>query len=139
MIDLIPIPSSAAPDVVTHAAADIERALRRGGDFDLDDVRAKVATRDWQLWVPTVDGHAAGIVITHIAQRPKAKVAEILLLAGRDARKWMPEAEKMVEAWARELGCDAMEAAGRTGWERRMEPHGWQRQAVVIRKELGNA
>jgi hypothetical protein len=139
MIDLIPVPSGVAADAVDHAAADIERAIRRGGDFDLDDVRRKVAARDWQLWVPTIDGRAMGVIITHVSQRPRAKVAEIVLLAGRNAKTWMPRAEEMIAAWARELGCVALEAAGRSGWERRMSPCGWQRQAIVIRKELADA
>lgn len=138
MIEIFPVPSAMAPDVVDRVEADIRAALEYGGDFDVDDVREMVAKRDWQIWIVTEAGRHAGVVITHVAIRPTAKVCEIVLLAGIDAKRWMGRAEDAVAGWARELGCVAMEAAGRLGWERRMAPKGWRRAAVVIRKELTN-
>lgn len=139
MIEVLPIPSALTPAVLPQIAADIERALEHGGDFDLDDAAERLAAKDWQLWVVTDNKRSAGVVITHIAVRPKAKVVEIVLLSGENAKRWMPRAEEVIAEWAAELGCVAMEAAGRTGWERRMTPAGWKRQAVVIRKELAHA
>ena len=135
-VEVFPVESRVAPELALRLAPDIERALEHGGDFTLDDIHEKLAARDWQLWAVTREGKHAGCVITHVAVRPAAKVVEIVLLAGKDARKWMPETEDVIEAWARDLGAVAMEATGRDGWERRMKPAGWCKSAVVIRREL---
>lgn len=139
MIEVLPVRSAIAADVVEQVRSDIESALKHGGDFGIDDVKAKVAKRDWQLWVVTDAGKHAGVIITHIARRPAAMVCEIILLAGENAKRWLGQAEDTIATWARDLGCIAMEAAGRIGWERRMAARGWAKSAVIIRKELADA
>ena len=114
----------------------IEPLVRAGLEFGdgrwaPEDIRAALTEGAQQLWI---DGDPMrAICVTEIIRYPQQRRCNIFLLAGQDLDAWIWQLS-ILEAWAREKGCKAMELHGRPGWERILP--GYDRTAVVLRKEL---
>lgn len=103
----------------------IERGLDRSlGQYAPEDVLAGLLRGEFQLWL-----HPLGIVVTTISVYPQAKVCIILLCAGEQIHKWLPEIET-IKAWARTHGCSAMRLHGRRGWKKTLGD-GWENEVTM--------
>jgi hypothetical protein len=109
----------------------IERGLRRGCGFALDDVRGTLEGGARQLFVtwPGVDC----ALVTEDVTYPRERVLHVFLLAGRLPADWR-QILAGLEAWAAARGCRAIELRGRRGWTRKLAGYG--APAVIMRKEL---
>ena len=108
----------------------IERGLKRGHGFDVEDVRASLVERKRQLWLTAPDADCA--LVTQIDAYPRSTVLHIFLIAGRLPAEWLAMLAG-IENWARQQGCDAAELRGRKGWLRKMRGY---RALALMRKEL---
>ena len=72
--------------------------------------------------------------VTRIVIYPHCKALQITSCGGRNLRKWLPEAEKLFEAFARYHGCSRLEIIGRKGWTRIFKNE--KVAAVTITREL---
>lgn len=91
----------------------IERALEYAdGKMSLEDVYVALRAKEYQLWLAP-----GGVWVTRIIIYPQSKRLEFLVASGEwddwDEHGWE------VAAWARTLGCDAVELIGRPGWGRK--------------------
>lgn len=118
----------------------VKRIIAKGwsGKFEPEDIYDACAKGDFQCWAWIVNDKALGVLLTRITAYPRAKVIELLGLAGPDRRDWLHELAR-IEAWAISQGCTMEEASGRSGWEEVMAPHGFRKTAVMISKELRHA
>lgn len=97
------------------------------GEYELTDILKALLDRDMQLWI---DESTAAV--TTIIRYPR-KTTCLILAAGGDLdvlRRDLP----LVEAWAKENGCDAMEVMGRKGWLRALPDY--EQAQVHVRKDL---
>lgn len=101
----------------------------------MPDPKDACIARDAQLWLIR-DGHAIkGAVITRITV-DNERVAEIPVIVGWDMESWLHLIDEL-EAWARREGCVAMvSTAGREGWVRILNGHGWRKVAVLMERRL---
>ena len=84
-----------------------------------------------QFWC---DGTSA--VVTCLETFPGgALVVKVLSGAGTSESIWREIAPR-IEAFGREKGARAIHILGRLGWERSSRPEGWNREMVLLVKEL---
>lgn len=106
----------------------IEDALEySGGTHLFDDVAMGVMNGAMQLWPAP-----RGCAVTEIVIYPRKKVLHVFLAAGE-----MDQLIEMIESaatWGRQQGCSGMTLAGRHGWKRVLEKHGWQPVMTVLER-----
>lgn len=116
---------------------DLDRVVAMGwGHYRPEDVRRRIETTEWQLWLAFDKGEYMGFVVTEIRIWPASKSLEAVLLAGRDADRLIEETSDRLEEFGRAHGCVEMEMRGRFGWKRVLERHGWTVGDVIGRKTL---
>jgi hypothetical protein len=98
----------------------------------LDDVIADIESGQAIAWLISDGASVRGVVVTQILEGSKAKQLFIRHVAGEGVADWLHFLET-IETWARSIGCQTIELIGREGWERLL---GWNRQAVLLRKDL---
>jgi len=99
--------------------------------YSLESIRHALIRRDMQLWMYVRDGiKACGV--TQVVKYPEKKVCVFMFAVGEVLSEWI-QFDSLIEEWARDNQCDAIEIYGRPGWEKVL---GWERIHVVIRKNL---
>lgn len=91
-----------------------------------------VASQHMQLW--TYRGSA---IVTQLAVRPREVILWFFMAAGE-----FDEIMEMVDPimdWGRLEGCAAAEFEGRLGWVSSLQRRGWQKRAIRMRREMGEA
>jgi len=106
----------------------IESALDYGdGKFTAQSIKRSLKKKEMQLWM---EGQNVGV--TRIDIYPAKKVCTVMFGAGFDLSVF-ENGIKVIEAWAREKGCDSIEIWGRKGWIRIL---GYTHIHSAIGKEL---
>lgn len=109
-------------------------------DFSIEDVYGWLKARKMHLLVyETQDKTDELACIFEFVVHPGRKIMRIVLLAGHGFDEAYPEWENEVEAFARKVGCDALEAWCRDPQARLFSRWGMQKQFNVVRKEIGHA
>ncbi len=89
----------------------LDAALARdGGFFALEDVAAAIGRGEAQFW----PGKRSAIV-TQFWTFPRARALHFWL-AGGDLSEITDQMQPVIEAWARDQGCQRSIIAGRRGW-----------------------
>ena len=108
----------------------IEAALARGnGTHDFESVRDAILAGTMQLW-PAPKSAA----VTEVVEYAKKKVINVFL-AGGDLDE-ITRGIDSVAAWGKAQGCDSMTIAGRKGWTRVLDGHGFEPVFVVMERAL---
>lgn len=108
----------------------IEAALEHsGGTHDFQDIAESVMQGTMQLWAGEV-----GCAVTEIIVYPKKKVLHVFL-AGGQMNQIIDFQESAVE-FGRMQGCSSMTLAGRRGWTKVLDKHGWKESFCVMSKEF---
>jgi hypothetical protein len=76
------------------------------------------------------------VVVSFIDDRGCERVVKVFVVAGDASDAMLERAEVAMAVMGRQMGCSAIEAEGRLGWERRLSRRGWSRQWVMMRKGL---
>lgn len=107
----------------------IEDALEyAGGTHLFEDIVAAVIEGRMQLWAGE-----KGCAVTEVIQYPRKKVIHVFL-AGGDMSQIIDFEESALE-FGRMNGCTTMTLAGRKGWTKVLDKHGWKESFVVMSKE----
>lgn len=97
-----------------------------GGRYETDDILVALFNNEQHLWVAFNDEGVQGVAVTMFLSYPRKSVLSILFCAGVDAKEWRGEMLSTLRKWAKDHGCDAIEACGRKGWTRYMEQYGFK-------------
>jgi hypothetical protein len=104
--------------------------------FSPDWVYMQAKMGHLQLWA-LADTEVRAIVVTRISIFPRAKVFEIMGIAGSKAYSFVPEMEAMFEWLARDAGCTYFIATTREGVLRKLRQlPGIQRAGIVLMKKI---
>lgn len=101
------------------------------GKYDAESIRKALLEQDMQCWA--WGGQA--VAITQIVVYPRKTVCYVVAAAGSGMKDWL-DFEDRISAWARKVGCHALEAVGRNGWARVLGKRGWEQVHVTMRKTL---
>lgn len=100
-----------------------------GGKYDLAYVQTKVSMFQAQVW----EGKGCAGVTWH-EDYPTRRVLQLAFAGGDmdELRGLLPE----IERFARDLGCQALEVHGRSGWERALKADGFKKISTTLSKEV---
>ena len=108
----------------------IEAALEySGGTHTFDDVVDGITSGRMQLW-PAPRGCAT----TEIVLYPRKKVLHVFL-AGGDMDQILDMIDSAA-AWGRTQDCTALTLAGRLGWQRVLDKHGFTPVLVTMERNI---
>jgi len=93
----------------------LRRVATRDSGYTLTSVMAELATGGLLLW--SIRDFQA-IACTKIVQRPTDKVLWVQFIAGDRMKEWVDDLVDVMETYAREYECTAIEACGRPGWKK---------------------
>ena len=99
-----------------------------------EDVFRQVASAHAQLWGWAEDGEVKAAVSTRIYEMAKGKLCHIWICIGYGYKDQLLKMHDEIEAWARSMGCYAIEIVGREGWMKDLD--GYKKTAVVMEKPL---
>ncbi len=131
-----PVPPAIVPAVWPQVLPMIKAALAHsGGEREPGDILQMLTTDAALLWL-VMDPALVGCCVTNVAQWPRKKIATAIIIAGDGWDDWGASLAEAVIAWARDLGCDALDGWGRDGWPKKLTPLGFKRLYQVVRLEL---
>ena len=117
----------------------VESAIEySNGEYTADYLLDCIHSSDAQLWVGHEQGHIRYVCITSVEtfKATGATILKILLLAGNGIDDWLDSNLPELESWAIDNGATAIWNYGRSGWERKLRPHGFRKVSTVMAKEL---
>lgn len=96
------------------------------GRYEPEDIFDAVVSGQAHLWVVLDEDKIVGITITRFWHYPRKKCLDMVFLAGDDGFSWKDEMLDMLQRWAYDNGCDALEASGRAGLARAFKDDGYR-------------
>ena len=96
------------------------------GRYEPEDIVDTVLDGEAHLWVVFEDEDILGVTITRFWQYPRKKCLDLVFLAGDDGFSWKDEMLSTLQNWARDSGCDVIEASGRLGLARAFKDDGYR-------------
>ena len=100
------------------------------GRFDTQDIFEFVLNGSGQLWGAFLDDRVVGVLVTRPIQYPRKKCLDIVFLGGDDGFSWKDQMLEVLQRWAQDTGCEAIESVGRSGLIRAFKGSGcrplWQ-------------
>lgn len=111
----------------------IAKAIGAYNEHNLDGIFSSLLSGSRQLWISGNHG-IESILITQIIIRENEKICFLELCSGRgiESIKFL----KIIEGWAKEAGCTAMELCGRPGWKKKLKDY--QLKKIILTKDLQN-
>ena len=126
------------PEDVPYVWEQVEPLLARitphtEGELESDDYIEPLDSGEMQLWIATEDSKVHSAMVTQIIPYPQKKVLRIISIAGSEFDR-LYAYKDMVESFALQTGCTALEMWGRKGWKKLLPD--WKDSYVVFTKDL---
>lgn len=113
-----------------HIQPILEKAIvYNDGKHTARDIYNAVKSIEMQMFY--TDGYEV-VCVTCVAHYPRKRVLEILYVAGEKMERWLHHQDTLAN-WAKDIGCDCMEAYCRPGWEKVVD---WEKIHTVLRRKL---
>jgi len=102
------------------------------GRYKAEDLYNMVVEGDHQLWVAYEGQEFKGVVLTNIMNYPQRRLLCMGFCGGVDLKDWKDPMLKLLQRYAKDVGCDAIEAFGRPGWAKIFENDGYKAEWVTF-------
>lgn len=96
------------------------------GRYEPEDIVEFVLSGQAHLWIVLDGDDIKGVTITRFWQYPRKNCLDLVFLAGDDGFSWKDEMLSTLQNWARDSGCDVIEASGRAGLARAFKDDGYR-------------
>ena len=105
-----------------------------GNEYTVDDVLQEIED-DHAIFYPVENG----ATVFRIVPYPQKRMLRIWLFGGEvgTGRANLTAVMEAADFHAKEHTCDGIELVGRRGWEKVLEPYGYEHRHVMLIKELG--
>ena len=131
------IPSQEIDEIWDACVPYLDLVEKKGqGEMATEDIYKLCKEAKMQLWVIfDNDANIKGVGTTEVLIHPRKKVCRIITLGGVGFDEWM-HSISVIEAWAEEKGCHAIETFCRKGFIKKLEKYGYEQTYTVLGKEL---
>ena len=102
------------------------------GRYSSKNLYDMVKDGDHQLWVAYEDKDFKGAVLTNIMEYPQRKVLCMGFCGGENIAEWKDPMLALLRRFAKDMGCDSIEAFGRLGWANIFKNDGYQKQWITF-------
>jgi hypothetical protein len=106
------------------------------GRFTSDDIYDSVMEHDYQLWVAFDATVIKGAVVTNVMVYPKRKLLCMSFCGGYDLKEWKEPMLSLLQRYAKDMGCDGIEATARAGWAKIFQSDGYKQNWVTFELPL---
>lgn len=96
------------------------------GRYEPEDIFDAVASGAAHLWIVLGDDDITGITVTRFWEYPRKKCLDMVFIAGDEGFSWKDDMLAMLQRWAYDNGCDAIESSGRTAFARVFKNDGYR-------------
>lgn len=111
----------------------MERAAKYTyGRYTVDDIRDTITDYDHVLWVAFKEGKIVGAVVTNTVAYPKRKALNMAFCGGENLKEWKSPMLFLLQRYARDTGCDCIEATARRGWAKVFQNDGFKGHWVTF-------
>lgn len=100
-----------------------------------EEVFKNISEGKQQLFGIYRGGRPVAAVVTQIYQQNERKTGCLLYVGGEEMFSWVNYLAAWAE-WFKQEGCQYIEANGRVGWKKFLEPHGLKPVTTTYRAEL---
>ena len=126
------------PDDVEYVWEKVEPILARviphsEGELETDDILDLVTEGSMQLWIVAENKEIIAALVTQIITYPQKRILRLVSLAGEDFDKFKHFLD-IVESFAIQKGCTALELWGRKGWKKLLPE--WNSEYIVYTKDI---
>ena len=112
----------------------LARAVSRSeGELKTNDILNFVIEGDMQLWIVAENKEIIAALVTQIITYPQKRILRLVSLAGEDFNKFKHFLD-MVQSFAIQKGCTALELWGRKGWKKLLPE--WNSEYIVYTKDI---
>ena len=106
-------------------------------EMGIEDIYEKLINRDMQLWVlEDEEAEIVACLTTEIMIYPKKKTCRIVTLGGKNLDEWVEGLLHVIESWAIDNDCEAIETACRKGFTKKIMKFGYDHTYTILGKEL---
>jgi len=133
---LVPVPAARLGDWWATVRPWLEQVEKRSkGKESVARLHEGLLAEELQLWV-WWHGELRALAVTEIVQYPGTRRLRVRIVTGRDRHEWYAASLAAMEAWAAEIGCDAVEPICRRGWERDLRALGYRCDHLIMEKRV---
>ncbi len=102
------------------------------GRYTSDDIYDSLKEYDHHLWVAFNGSEIKGAVVTNIITYPRRKVLCMSFCGGVELKEWKDPMLDLLKRFAKDSGCDGIEATARRGWAKVFENDGYKGHWVTF-------
>ena len=107
------------------------------GRYTASNIRDLIADGEHQLWVAfDEDNKIKGAVVTNICNYPQRKVLSMTYCGGENLVEWKDPMLDLLRRYAKDVGCDGIEAVARKGWAKVFKDDGYKERWVTFELPL---
>lgn len=133
MIEVSMIPKEYVDSCWDRVEPLLKKATDLSGDrYTTSHIYDMVMEDDYQLWVAYEGNNFHGAVVTNISDYPNRKILCMGFCGGEDFGAWKDQIIDILKRFARDMGCDAIEASGRPGWSKVLKDKGYSPKWVTF-------
>lgn len=115
----------------------VKRALDHcSGEFTPYDIKAFCKDRAMQLWMVSEGDKVLGACTTEIVNYPRRRHCRVVTLGGSRAKEWMGELDIILCSWAKQQGCNSVEAYVRKGFVPVLANYGFKHKYSAVVKDI---
>lgn len=103
------------------------------GRADLVSVLQWLLEGRYLLWVTYPEDRVVrAAFVTREARYPGRSMLSVDFCGGDGMHGWAEEGTRVFRSFARDVGLDGVEMAGRVGWQKALRPYGWETLGVLV-------
>lgn len=102
------------------------------GRYSAEELYAMAKDTRNNLWVAFDDSGYKGFVLTSINTYPQRKILAMNFCGGVEFKTWKTPIIDTLKKYAKDFGCDSLEAYGRKGWAKILKDEGYKSKFVTF-------
>jgi hypothetical protein len=110
----------------------VKAAKYTHGRYTSDDIYSAITDYDYQLWVAYKDMVIKGAVVTNVVAYPRRKLLCMSFCGGYDLKEWKDPMLNLLQRYAKDIGCDGIEATARKGWAKIFVNDGYKQNWITF-------
>ncbi len=107
--------------------------------MDLSDIKKAIIKEQFQLWVLIIKEEYKAVLLTEIAEYPRAKILRFIHVSGEGIFQGLSEKIQVCIDWGRRQGATAYQIYGSRAWLKLLSTNNEPDYKVVFYKEIGEA
>jgi len=111
-------------------------AKKTYGRYTVDNIYDRIVEDGYQLWIAFEDTKVKGAVVTNIITYPQRKLLSMTYCGGENLAEWKDPMLDILRRYAKDVGCDAIEAVARRGWAKIFKNDGHKERWVTFELPL---